>query len=164
VTTTVHVDEDELWCEALADLSGEVVELGCGDGRNFARYPSAVTGVHALDPDPSQRHRARGVAAWVATPVWVRDDPVEALPLDTASIDGGVLHLLLTRRSDPAGIVAELARVIRTGGRLVILEHADPDDPGPLAVVRAGGFVVDTWRAVQQAGPRVVGRARRVAR
>jgi SAM-dependent methyltransferase len=161
---TLHVDEDELWCAALAGLSGEVVELGCRDGRNFPRYPSAVTGVHALDPDPSQRHRARGVAAWSATPVWVRDDPVEALPLDTASIDGAVLHLLLNRRPDPAVVVAELARVLRAGGRLVILEHAGPDDPDPLAAVRTGGFLVDTWRTPDSAELRVVAGAIRAAR
>lgn len=161
---TRHVDEDELWCDALAGLSGEVVELGCGDGRNFPWYPSAVTGVHALDPDPTRRHRARGVAAWAATPVWVRDDPVETLPLDTSSIDGAVLHLLLNRRPDPAVVVAELARVVRTGGRLVILEHAGPDDPDPLAAVRTGGFTIDTWRAHDPAGLRVVGGAIRAAR
>lgn len=162
--TMLHVDEDELWSEALAGLSGEIVELGCGEGRTFPRYPPAVTGVHAIEPDPSRRRRARAVAAWATTPVWVRDDPVEALPLDTASIDGAVLHLLLSRRPDPAAVVAELARVVRVGGRLVILEHAGPDGPDPLAAVRTGGFSVDTWRAHDPAGLRVVGGATRVAR
>ena len=162
--TILHVDGDELWREALAGLSGEVVELGCGDGRTFPTYPPAVRGVHAFEPDPSLRHRARGVAAWATTPVWVRDDPVEALPLDTASIDGAVLHLLLSRRPDPGVVVAELGRVVRLGGRLVILEHAGPDDPGPLAAARTSGFLVDTWRAHDRAGLRVVGYAIRVAR
>lgn len=160
----LHVDEDELWRETLVGLSGEVVELGCRDGRTFPTYPAAVTGVHAFEPDPLLRHRARAVAAWTATPVWVRDDPVEALPLDTASIDGAVLHLLLSRCPDPAVVVAELARVVRTSGRLVILEHAGSDDPDALAAVRAGGFSVDTWRAHDPAGLRVVAGAIRAAR
>lgn len=162
--TTLRVDEDELWCEALAGLSGEVVELGCRDGRTFPMYPPAVSGVHAFEPDASLRHHARAVAAWAATPVWVRDDPVEALPLDTASIDAAVLHLLLNRRPDPAAVVAELARIVRTGGRLVILEHAGPDDPDPLAAVRSGGFIVDTARPYDPAGLRVAGCATRAAR
>ncbi|MDD7941030.1 methyltransferase domain-containing protein [Actinomycetospora lutea] len=154
--TTLHVDEDAVWREALAGLRGEVVELGCGDGRTFPWYPPGVTGVHAFEPDPSLRHDARGVAAWTATPVWVRDDPVEDLPLARGSIDGAVLRLLLHRRP-AAPVVAELARVLRFRGELVILEDAGPD---PLAAVRAGGFTVeDTWSVRHPTGMRVLGRA-----
>ncbi|MDF2975498.1 MAG: Methyltransferase type 11 [Actinomycetospora sp.] len=162
--TDPRLDEDGSWCRALARLSGEVVELGCHDGRNFELYSPAVTGVHAFEPDPSPRHRARAAAAWAATPVWVRDDPVEALPLDTASIDGAVLHLLLSRRPEPTAVVAELARVVRVGGTLVFAEPAGPGNGDPLAIVRCGGFTVDTWRAQDPAGLRVLGSATRATR
>ncbi|GAA4895045.1 class I SAM-dependent methyltransferase [Actinomycetospora straminea] len=159
---TLQVDGDELWCEAMAGLHGEVVELGCGDGRNLPHYPPTVDGVHAFEPDPSLRHEARTVAAWATTPVWVRDDPVEALPLDSDSADGAVLHLLLNRRPAPVDVISELARVLRAGAPLVILEQPDAD---PLSAVRAGPFTVeDTWHVDGSAGPRVVGSARRNTR
>ncbi len=41
--------------ELLAELSGDVVEIGCGNGRNFARYPAAVTSVTAVEPEPHLR-------------------------------------------------------------------------------------------------------------
>lgn len=38
----------ELRAELLADLHATVVEIGCGNGRNFAHYPATVTAVHAM--------------------------------------------------------------------------------------------------------------------
>ncbi len=56
--------------ELLAGLSGRVVELGAGTGLNFARYPSSVTDVVAVEPEPYLR--ARAVAAARHSPVPVR--------------------------------------------------------------------------------------------
>lgn len=39
--------------ELLAGLSGHVVEVGAGNGLNFARYPRTVTGVSAVEPERS---------------------------------------------------------------------------------------------------------------
>ena len=46
----------------LAGLAGEVVEIGAGNGLNFAHYPQAVTLVHALEPDPYCAGWPRGQA------------------------------------------------------------------------------------------------------
>ncbi|MCT9929630.1 hypothetical protein N5079_05280 [Planotetraspora sp. A-T 1434] len=43
----------------LAGLSGRVIEIGAGNGLNFARYPPAVTGVVAIEPEPRLRATAR---------------------------------------------------------------------------------------------------------
>ena len=55
--------EDEgmraLRTELLAPLAGQVVEVGAGNGRNFARYPAAVTAVTAVEPEPRLRARPR---------------------------------------------------------------------------------------------------------
>ena len=39
---------------ALAGLSGRVIELGAGDGRNFQYYPPEVTEVLAVEPEPAR--------------------------------------------------------------------------------------------------------------
>src|SRR3712207_8158665 len=45
--------------ELLAPLSGSVVEVGCGNGRNFARYPAAVTGVTARSEEHTSELQSR---------------------------------------------------------------------------------------------------------
>ena len=47
--------------ELLAPLFGEVIEVGAGNGLNFAHYPPAVTRVVAVEPEP-------GCAAWPPRP------------------------------------------------------------------------------------------------
>jgi hypothetical protein len=37
------------------DVAGRVLELGCGSGVNFVRYPPSVTEVIAVEPEPSLR-------------------------------------------------------------------------------------------------------------
>lgn len=44
-----------LHTELLAPLSGRVVEVGCGNGRNSARHPAPVTQVTAVEPEPHLR-------------------------------------------------------------------------------------------------------------
>jgi hypothetical protein len=60
-----------LLAELLAPPSGAVVEIGAGDGRNFARYRPAVTRVTAVEPEPRLRARElrrRGACAWCCAP------------------------------------------------------------------------------------------------
>jgi hypothetical protein len=42
----------------LAGLSGRVLEVGAGDGGNFAHYPATVTGLLAVEPEPYLRAQA----------------------------------------------------------------------------------------------------------
>lgn len=113
----------ELRAELLAPLSGRVVEVGCGNGRNFARYPATVTRVTAVEPEPHLRELATRAAAAAALPVTVVPGTAEALPLPDAGFDAAVLCLVLCSLSDRATALAELRRVLRPGGTLVFLEH-----------------------------------------
>src|SRR5437870_3101786 len=56
--------------EALARLSGRVIEVGAGNGMNFAHYPDTVTEVVAVEPEPFLRAKATDAAAGV--PIKVR--------------------------------------------------------------------------------------------
>lgn len=109
--------------ELLDGLGGQIVEVGCGDGINFAHYPAAVTGVHAIEPEPYLRGLALRAAARAPVPVTVSSGRGEALPLPADYADGGVLCLVLCSMPDARMTLSELARVIRPGGILVFLEH-----------------------------------------
>lgn len=109
--------------ELLAPLSGRVVEVGCGNGRNFARYPAPVTQVTAVEPEPHLRALATRAAAAAPVPVTVVPGTAEALPLPDGGFDAAVLCLVLCSLPDRTTALAELRRVLRAGGTLVFLEH-----------------------------------------
>jgi ubiquinone/menaquinone biosynthesis C-methylase UbiE len=119
--------------ELLAPLSGTVVEVGCGNGRNFARYPDAVTRVTAVEPEPHLRALATRAAAAAPVPVAVVPGTAEALPVPDAAADAAVLCLVLCSLPDRDTALAEIARVLRPGGTLAFFEHG----LGPTRRVRA---------------------------
>ena len=109
--------------ELLADLAGVVCEVGAGSGLNFAHYPNTVTRVVAVEPEPTLRAHAIGLAASAPVPVEVRDGTAGALPLADASCDAVVLSLVMCTFPDPTAAVAEVRRVLRAGGQLRFYEH-----------------------------------------
>src|ERR1700693_2906033 len=58
--------------QLLAGLEGRVLELGAGNGINFAHYPQSVTEVVAIEPEPYLRGKASAAAAQAPVPVTVR--------------------------------------------------------------------------------------------
>jgi SAM-dependent methyltransferase len=64
----------------LAGLSGRVIEIGAGNGRNFAHYPETVTEVVAVEPDDTLRRYAAAAARTAAVPVTVVPGHSEDLP------------------------------------------------------------------------------------
>jgi ubiquinone/menaquinone biosynthesis C-methylase UbiE len=109
--------------ELLRDLSGEVLEVGAGTGSTLGLYPKAVTRLVMAEPDPHMRRKLlvkRGT-------IEVSDATVEKLPFDNASFDAVVCSLVLCSVRDQAAALAEIARVLKPGGRLVFLEHVAAD-------------------------------------
>ena len=109
--------------EALAGLSGRVLDVGAGDGANFAHFPAAVTEVIAAEPEAYLRERALRRAAGAPVPVRVIDAVAEDLPLEDGSIDAAVVSLVLCTVRDPGAALRELHRVLRPGGELRFYEH-----------------------------------------
>jgi ubiquinone/menaquinone biosynthesis C-methylase UbiE len=109
--------------EALAGLSGRVLDVGAGDGANFAHYPVAVDEVLAVEPEPYLRGHAQRRAAQAHVPVRVLDAVAEDLPLEDGSIDAAVVSLVLCTVPDPGAALRELRRVLRPGGELRFYEH-----------------------------------------
>ncbi|MGH2910157.1 MAG: class I SAM-dependent methyltransferase [Solirubrobacteraceae bacterium] len=122
--------------ELLAGLRGRVVEVGAGNGMNFARYPRDVSEVVALEPEPYLRTRAEHAAIAAPVPVSVRYALAESLPAETASFDAAVASLVLCSVIDPTRALAELRRVLRPDGELRFFEHVCSDHPAKARVQR----------------------------
>lgn len=107
----------------LSGLSGEVVEVGAGNGLNFGHYPTTVAKVTAIEPEPFLRRRAQQAAADVAVDIALLDGSADRIPLADRSVDAGVASLVLCSVPDQSTALTELRRVIRPGGELRFYEH-----------------------------------------
>lgn len=111
--------------ELLAGLTGRVIEIGAGNGLNFARYPADVSRVTAVEPEP--RLRASAVAAarseGVRVPVDVVAGTADALPAEDGAFDAAVFSLVLCSLPDVSRALEEVRRVLRPGGELRFYEH-----------------------------------------
>ncbi|MFE9257454.1 class I SAM-dependent methyltransferase [Streptomyces sp. NPDC006879] len=113
----------ELRSELLSGLSGRVIEIGAGNGLNFARYPRTVCEVVAVEPDRTLRKLAREAAQRCSVPVDVVPGAAEALPVKSESFDGAVACLVLCSVRDLRRSLTEIRRVLRPGAELRFLEH-----------------------------------------
>ncbi|WP_106400884.1 class I SAM-dependent methyltransferase [Actinocorallia populi] len=148
----------------LEGLSGRVIEVGAGNGLNFAHYPAAVTGILAVEPEPHLRSLAQANAKRAAAPVEVVDGVADRLPAEDASCDAAVASLVLCSVPDQATALAEMFRVVRPGGQLRFFEHVQAASPGRRRVQKALDATVypffgggchcarDTATAIERAG------------
>ncbi len=120
--------------ELLAGLAGRVVEIGAGNGMNFAHYPPGVDEVVAIEPEPYLRAKAQHAARKASVRVSVRDGLAAPLPVETAGFDAAVGCLVFCTVPDVAAAVAELRRVLKPGGELRFMEHVRADVPGKARV------------------------------
>lgn len=107
----------------LGGLSGRVLEVGAGNGLNFAHYPSAVSEVVAIEPERALRTLAVEAALRAQVPVDVAPGVAEALPVKSEAFDAVVLSLVLCSVRDVPRALAEARRVLRPGGELRFFEH-----------------------------------------
>src|SRR5215831_13528696 len=115
--------------QLLAGLTGTVIEIGAGNGLNFAYYPAGVTRVLAIEPDPFLRRIAHRNAASAPVPVEVTDGVAEELPAGDATFDAAVSAFVLCTVASQQTVLREIHRVVRPGGQLRLLEHVRPRLP-----------------------------------
>jgi ubiquinone/menaquinone biosynthesis C-methylase UbiE len=123
--------------ELLAGLRGRVLELGAGNGTNFAHYPSTVEEVVAIEPEPYLREQAAKAAAGAAAPITIVEGVADALPAEDGAFDAVVCCLVLCTVPDQARALAELRRVLRPGGELRFYEHVHARSQPGRAVLTA---------------------------
>jgi ubiquinone/menaquinone biosynthesis C-methylase UbiE len=137
--------------ELLAGTSGRVIEVGAGNGLNFAHYPETVDEVVAVEPEPYLRDRATEEAERVSVPVTVVDGTAEELPADDNTFDVAVASLVLCSVHDQGRALAEIHRVLRPGGELRFYEHVRSRDR---RLARAQDLADRTfWPRVAGGGP-----------
>lgn len=108
---------------ALAPATGRLLILGLGPGHDLAHLPTAVTSVVAVEPDLAMRSRAGERIAAAPVPVHLVGGTGESLPLADGSCDTVLCGLVLCTVDDPAAVLAEVRRVLRPGGALLVFEH-----------------------------------------
>lgn len=110
-----------------ARVTGRVLEVAIGTGRNVPLYPPGVevAGVE-LSPAmlaPAQRRVREREGRDSGFRAGLCEADAQALPFADASFDTVVCTLSLCNIPDEATAVAEMARVLRPGGRLLLLDH-----------------------------------------
>jgi ubiquinone/menaquinone biosynthesis C-methylase UbiE len=144
---------------------GEVLEVAVGTGLNLALYPPSVR-LTGVDLSPEMLALARRRAAELGREVDLREGDAQALPFADASFDTVTCTLSLCAIPDERAAIDEMWRVLRPGGRLLLLDHigsnwwpiwagqrllesftirsaGEHQTRRPLPLVEAKGFLVD---------------------
>lgn len=111
---------------ALINPDWVVGDLGCGTGQVTAALAPFVSRVVAVDSSSEMLQTAKDRVA-AASNVDLRRGDLEALPIDDARLDAAVLALVLHHVPDPAKALADVARVVKPGGRLLIIDMLPHD-------------------------------------
>lgn len=110
----------------LSEASGRTLEIGAGSGFNLPHYTERVTELVVSEPSPHMREHLRERLEADPLPVgrWeLADASAEHLPFEDASFDTVTGGFIMCSIPDPEGALAEIARVLRPGGRYIFLEH-----------------------------------------
>jgi ubiquinone/menaquinone biosynthesis C-methylase UbiE len=112
--------------ELVSGLEGDVLEVGAGTGANLPHYRRA-TRVVALEPDPSMAKRLPSKVSEAKVHVEIVAGSAESIPFPDESFDAAVVTFVFCSVDDPRVALGEVRRVLKPGGKLVILEHVRSD-------------------------------------
>jgi ubiquinone/menaquinone biosynthesis C-methylase UbiE/DNA-binding transcriptional ArsR family regulator len=120
-------DEFFLWALlGLIDPHLVVGDLGCGTGQLTEVVAPHVTRVISVDGSEDMLDAARQRLSG-ATNVDIRKGELEGLPIEAGELDVAVLSLVLHYSAEPPRALAEVGRVVRAGGRVLVVDMLPHD-------------------------------------
>jgi len=111
---------------ALADADWTVGDLGCGTGRSSEALAPFVARIIAVDESAAMLQAAKK-RLQSCDNVELRRGDLEALPIDAGVLDAATLMLVLHHVTEPSRALAEVARVLKPGGRLILVDMLPHD-------------------------------------
>jgi ubiquinone/menaquinone biosynthesis C-methylase UbiE/DNA-binding transcriptional ArsR family regulator len=110
-------------CAMLSLLPSDsiVADLGCGTGQVAAELAGYVGRVIAVDNSPAMLRAAQKRVGGLPN-VEIRRGDLAALPIEQDSCDAALLILALTYVADPSAVLKEARRILKSGGRLVVVD------------------------------------------
>ena len=129
---SLHIAETEVEAavaRALGDRPvGELIDIGTGTGRMLELFGRAARRALGVDRSPEMLRLARVKLAQAGLQsAELRQGDMYALPIASGSADTVILHQVLHYAQQPAAAVAEAARLLGPGGRLLIVDFAPHD-------------------------------------
>ncbi len=100
-----------------------LLEIGAGTGLNFAHYPP---GAHGAATEPSREMLRLARLKPRLSGISLVQTSAESLPFAAGSFDAACATLVFCSVASPPQAFAELRRVVRPGGHIVLLEHVRP--------------------------------------
>jgi len=131
--------------------AGRLIDIGTGTGRVMELLGPRISQGVGIDASKAMLALARSRLARAGlTHCSVRLADMYRLPLAAASFDVAVLQMVLHYAEDPPGVLAEAARVLRPGGRLIVIDlaHHARDDLVTRLAHRWPGFTDDAMRGL----------------
>ncbi len=114
--------------EILADVSGEVLEIGFGTGLNLAYYPERVQKITTIDPNLGVNKLAKKRINNSEISVNNLTLSGENLPMEDQSFDSVVSTWTLCSIADIDLAISEIHRVLKPGGKFFFIEHGLSDE------------------------------------
>lgn len=115
--------------ELLAEVAGEVLEIGFGTGLNLDHYPDSVSRITSVDVNPGVHKLAEKRLQKSSRPVRFALVSGESLPMPDASFDAVVSTWTLCSIPDVESALLEVKRVLKPGGKFYFVEHGLSPDP-----------------------------------
>lgn len=112
----------------LARARGVTLEIGVGTGRNLDVYPPDAD-VIGIDTSANMLARASRRADRLGVPIRIELADVQQLPFADATFDTVAATCVFCSVADPLAGFREVARVVRPGGQVLLLEHVRPRTP-----------------------------------